>query len=253
MHGLRLVRLLTFVGFASSCGEDVEHLPMTGPVTLFRAGHEVWDGDQPDQPADLGPTKAALSDPFVGWLWEGELGWEPARLDQTTDFACDIEPLSLDYLGDIDFVRFAHRGGTVCVTVATPLSEVPSDERDPRFGCLEGPPLWDALVYALSDDGDDVCLTGDLLTPALGPQLPRALGEQKALLLPWLAAGDYALGLAPLCGAYAEAPTCDGTTSSSTTAARCVPYALAVAIVPGQAACDALHDQLVTWLAGPVS
>lgn len=231
--------------FDDAAGSD--RWPASGPSTLVWANDEATDGDFPDWPSDLAPSSAALSRPYEGLLFAGELAWEPARNEGATDFGCDIVPLPLTYLGDVDFVRFAHGGGTTCITVATSLSPVPEGQRDPRFGCQDGPPLWDALIYTLeAEDGleveDGLCLTGTLHTPSPNA-VPLALGEVDALLLPWLPEGDYAIGLAPICGEYAQSLPCTEQMSSTVTA-NCVPYALAVAIVPSQEACDLLHEQL---------
>lgn len=246
------------VWMASGCGwpqfadaDDGTGLPSQGPVTLIWWGDEAETGDRPDWPQDLGPLVSVLEEPFTGLLWEGQLGWEPVVTGGATDFACDIAPLPVTYLGDVDFVRFAHTGGTVCISVATPLAAVPPEQRDPRFGCSGGDPLWDALIYPLvATEEDEACVTGTLQTPSASPERPLALGERPGLLLPWLAPGEYAVALAPLCGEYALAPPCDGTTSS-VNAASCVPYALSAAIVSGQAACDDLHDQLLAYLDAP--
>ncbi|MEO0602950.1 MAG: hypothetical protein AAF211_16030, partial [Myxococcota bacterium] len=61
---------------------------------------------------------------------------------------------------------------------------------------------------------------------------------------PNLPAGDYGLYLAAVCGRYADAPACDETFADDPSS-ECVPYSLAVAVVPSQAACNSLNEQLL--------
>jgi len=227
---------------------DDDFVAVDGTVSLRTVSDEARDGDRPDRPAGLPDNEGETGRLFEGLRWRGALGWDPAVGIGESTFDCPIEPLPLTYPGDVDFVRFRHLGGSLCVVVATPLSgeAQPSQSAlggEPRFDCPDGigRPLWEAPLYRIGDDGQ--CPSGRWLNADDG-ELPVALGLRgDTLFFPNVPAGDHALFLAAVCGRYAGAGPCDETFSDDRTA-ECVPYELAVAVVPGRAACDTLYQDL---------
>jgi len=214
-------------------------------ASLTTVGDEAIDGDRPELVGDLVADPAAVTEAaYQGLRWRGAVAWQRAVGVGTEDFGCPgIEPLELTYTGDVDFVRFAHRGGSLCVTVATPLEGVAREAGgDVGFDCPEDVqrPLWEAPLYAM---GDDECLTGSWLNVPDG-RYPTAIGlRDDGLFFPSVPAGDYALFVAPVCGRYAGAEPCDASVADDPSS-ECVPYDLAISVVPSQAACQRLHDDL---------
>ncbi|MEN0064481.1 MAG: hypothetical protein AAGA48_20200 [Myxococcota bacterium] len=222
---------------------DEDFVDVAAPVLLEQVADEANEGDRPDLPADLA-LDGRLEGLFTGLRWSGQLAWEPARPAGSEDFDCPIEPIPLTYPSDVDFFRFNHPGGSVCVTLATPLEGNPQPGGDfADFDCPDGidVPLWEAPLYSAADDAE--CPTGNWLNAA-DDQLPRAIGlKGPGLFFANLPAGDYIGFLAAVCGRFEGAQPCNALFADDPDA-ECVPYDLAVALVPSQEACDALHDQL---------
>lgn len=250
---IRYVWVIVGVGAGCNGWPRFDHLPggefvPTEPlrVDLEIVGDESRDGDRPEQPLELDGPLSTLGELNEGVVWRGGLGWLPALGVGEETFECPIDPLPLTYPADVDFVRFAHQGGSLCVTAATELTGIarPGDEGgDERYDCPDGVtrPLWDAPLYELADDG---CVVGNWLNEPDGI-FPTAIGLRNAgLFFANLPPGDYALLLAAVCGRYEGAEPCDETFADEARV-ECVPYSLAVAVVPSQAACDALNEQLL--------
>ena len=243
------------VGLGAGCNgwPRFDHLPadefvdVDGPVSLRPMADESEDGDLPDRPSELSASEARTGPLNEGLRWRGTLAWSAVGAGEET-FDCPIEPIPLTYTSDIDFVRFSHLGGSLCVTVATALEgEARPSEGDiggaETFDCPDDieRPLWEAPLYAIGVDG--ICLEGSWLNADDG-SLPLAIGVRSdGLFFGNVGPGEYALFVAAVCGRYRGTEPCDQRVPGDPRP-ECVPYDLAIAVVPSQAACDALYDDL---------
>lgn len=179
------------------------------------------------------------------------MGWEIPVSIGTEDFECPIEPLPLVYVADVDFIRFSHPGGGLCLAVDPRLGGTarPTDLTDDsaaRFNCPTDieVPVWESAVYKLTADGR--CIEGDYLNPKDG-NLPLALGIRgPTVFIPDAPPGRYGIFLAPVCGRYFDAPPCSPKFASNPKL-ECVPYDFSVAVALSEEACRPLSEQLDDW------
>ena len=284
-HSQPASRTLALLGMAALWGcagwprfaaepDDDDAVPASGrPVELLFGPSEA-DTDFPNSPAGETHDGGALREGYRGLAWVGWLDWAPIGEPEPScpvDFGCLEQPLPERYTGDIDFFRFSHDGGALCVTVATHL------EGDGAL-CDAPDPVWEMPLFPVRDGTPaapppgceafagpvaDACV-GEWLndTQGSGSRAYPVVPSSGGLFFASLEAGEYSAMIAPVCGVYfTGAPAAPNSTPTGDTAAQAatvppsqevaseVPYIFAAAVVPSQKACDELNTQVRSQVA----
>jgi hypothetical protein len=178
---------------------------------------EPASGDWPDIPQDLGEaTVVPLYSLWNATVVRGELarGDEPAFGGEGgagPPFGCTPSEIDGNYTGDIDFFRFTHQGGPLCLVLDADPGVTPEETE------------WDAIAY----EYDGTCITGPFLTlPSADPDVPGSMTPGGKGYVAQAAAGELAVYVAGVRGSYP--------------AGSDVTYALYLVPVPAWESCDAI-------------
>jgi len=117
----------------------------TAPQVEFPADPRALNN--PPRPLAVG----SLND---GLVWPGELGWARTVSNDGAPerFGCagPLDGLPLSYRGDLDFFRFTHEGGALCLTVVALVDGDGHQGGGAAVACQDGlgDPQWEVPLYA---------------------------------------------------------------------------------------------------------